>query len=406
MKTAIRQLFSRTLEVVSLFIIPTKRVVIHGFPANEGNAVEIARALSSMYGGEVVWLIDDPNNWTISAESNILPVKKVSVSGLWAYLTAECIFFTHGLFGDCRPGGDRIIVNLWHGDGFKFKAHAHESERSVYPADFVVGSTEMLTHQKAKDFRMPINSMLVTGNPRVDQFAKPSRSEVLKALGIDPSRPFVLWLPTFRKTAGKGSTPGWSDVSEDFDLGAAMQKIVDQVTMLGIQVVIKPHPQETATYRLPGATILSGELLSRHGSTLYQLLGSSAGIITDYSSVWTDYLILDRPIAFFMPDKEDYLATRGFAVPQIFDNLPGPDLQHADGLSHFVSAILGDEDQTAPIRMHAAELLGAAAATPGSISRNLVLRLDRLGALQRGGVDRNQVSIGNFDPLILFTGEE
>ena len=36
------------------------------------------------------------------------------------------------------------------------------------------------------------------------------------------------------------------------------------------------------------------------GTTLYGLLARSSALVTDYSSVWTDYLTLDRPIAFII----------------------------------------------------------------------------------------------------------
>ena len=40
-------------------------------------------------------------------------------AGSGAYLRAEAVFFTHGLYGSPRPSPRKPIVNLWHGDGPK-----------------------------------------------------------------------------------------------------------------------------------------------------------------------------------------------------------------------------------------------------------------------------------------------
>ena len=43
-------------------------------------------------------------------------------------------------------------------------------------------------------------------------------------------------------------------------------------------------------------------------------------MITDYSSIGGDFMLLDRPVIFFMPDLDDYLDERGL----YFDPLKSP----------------------------------------------------------------------------------
>ena len=52
-----------------------------------------------------------------------------------------------------------------------------------------------------------------------------------------------------------------------------------------------------------------------------ELLVCADVLITDYSSIFFEYLLLDRPIVFFVPDYEDYARDRGFYLD--FDSLPG-----------------------------------------------------------------------------------
>jgi CDP-glycerol glycerophosphotransferase len=88
-----------------------------------------------------------------------------------------------------------------------------------------------------------------------------------------------------------------------------------------LQIVIKPHPMDADRRRWRGAITISERDLVRAGVSLYGLLGLSRGLITDYSSVWVDYLLLDRPLAFMIGDRETY--ARKLRPPDMLDWLPG-----------------------------------------------------------------------------------
>jgi CDP-glycerol glycerophosphotransferase (TagB/SpsB family) len=44
-------------------------------------------------------------------------------------------------------------------------------------------------------------------------------------------------------------------------------------------------------------------------------------LITDYSSVWFEYLLIDRPIIFFAPDYSEYMEKRGMYLD--YNLVPG-----------------------------------------------------------------------------------
>ena len=74
---------------------------------------------------------------------------------------------------------------------------------------------------------------------------------------------------------------------------------------------------------------------------LYELLGMADKLITDYSSVYIDYLILDKPIGFFIPDLKKYSNDRGFYENNLNESLPGPILEQDNDLIDF---IINNED--------------------------------------------------------------
>ena len=68
---------------------------------------------------------------------------------------------------------------------------------------------------------------------------------------------------------------------------------------------------------------------------LYPLLGNCDYLLTDYSSVWVDYEIMDKPIGFVMDDIEQYRSSRGFNFDNMDKILPGPILSSLDSLISF-----------------------------------------------------------------------
>ena len=58
-------------------------------------------------------------------------------------------------------------------------------------------------------------------------------------------------------------------------------------------------------------------------------------LVTDYSSIWIDYLLLDRPIIYIPYDLEEYLRTKGLFL-EFEKNTPG---FKANNYKEFVSQI-------------------------------------------------------------------
>ena len=383
----LRSISSRFLEVLSFIIPPKAHVTIHGFPADEGNVVEVVAALSSRYKEKIFWLVDENDAWRVNSSlDNVVLLSKYSLRGLMRYVTAETVFFTHGLFGDTRPQRGRTFVNLWHGDGFKVKKEAEEAKRSLYPAQYTVGCTSLLTKRRAQDFRMPEETILHLGNPRMDQFYERPSEETRARLGLPHNQKYVVWVPTFRANHGAGATKGWSDVgTEAPNPNDAMASVVAELTRRGYAVIIKPHPQDRESRSVENTIVLDNSDLSTAGTTFYGLLGGSAAIITDYSSVWTEYLALDRPIGFVVPDKKQYLQTRGMYPSDLFEWLPGPMIEDASRVSDFVAELT---DLSSPAgrraRALAADKLGLIHGD-GQTTDDLLDALESISAFARAG---------------------
>ncbi len=335
--------FARALRPLLLVTPRRRHVFIAAWPADEGNAVETVRALARHYRGRIVWA-DAPSGERLRNlgidPARVVARSKNSLAGIWSFLTAEATFCTHGVYGCPKPVPGKSIVNLWHGDGVKVTAGAR-----IY-STYLVTSSPVLSRARVHHFRVPQQNLLVTGLPRIEQLRHPSSAEQLAALGIEPDRPFAVWMPTYRQADGAGLSGSFvdtADVTVDAQIARTIAPGLAALREQGIQIVAKPHPLDAVSRDDPGFILITDEAIRRAGTTLYHVLGASVGLLTDYSSVWTDYLALDRPIGFFMPDLEAYLSGRGLEPANSMDHLPGPLLRTVADFEHLGAEMRGEK---------------------------------------------------------------
>jgi CDP-glycerol glycerophosphotransferase len=386
----------RFLVQALVHVLPARNhTVVAGWPDEEGNSVEVLRALPSHTDGPVYWLVDsEPDEliWLldgVEGKERVRLLRKRSLAGLLAYATAQTIFFTHGLYGCPRPPKRKTFVNLWHGDGPKRTDTQHESPR--IPSSYVVAGTALWGQYKADFFGVPRTRLLVTGNPRIDQLARPLTDEQVDALGIPAEMPLVLWLPTYRSAHGPAGQR-WEDSSfrsASSDLRGQWCPALAEVNRLGLTVVVKPHPLDCDSFAETGLRVVSNKDLTQVHGSLYQLLARASGLITDYSSAWTDFLVLDRPMCFYCPDLEEYATTRGLNVPDLLTLLPGPLLERPDQLAPFLRRCLEEPESSAGLRRESVLRVGAETRL-GATARLLALVLPTSrnpGATTRSGPD-------------------
>ena len=80
-----------------------------------------------------------------------------------------------------------------------------------------------------------------------------------------------------------------------------------------IKLILKPHPQEEEliinyfkNYSMKNMLILKSKHLNKFQIDFYELLNSGDILITDYSSIFYDFLLLNKPIFFVPVDIEKY----------------------------------------------------------------------------------------------------
>ncbi|QAY59849.1 glycosyltransferase [Microbacterium protaetiae] len=227
-----------------------------------------------------------------------------------------------------RPG--QVYLNTWHGTplklmGFDMPDGAIESAntlRNLLSADYLLAANEFMAETMYEDayrLRNVYRGQIITeGYPRIDRqrLSPAQESDVRTELdrqGIAAGeRRIVLFAPTWR-----GSS--FSNPDDDLDALAAQVKALQSRVGDDTVVLLKTHQ---VVHALASTRPALRSILLPNTIPTNVLLGVAAALVTDYSSIFFDYLATGRPIVFFTPDADDYSAARGTYLS--LDELPGP----------------------------------------------------------------------------------
>jgi len=90
---------------------------------------------------------------------------------------------------------------------------------------------------------------------------------------------------------------------------------------------------------------LTNPELEEKGIHFYSLLKQTDALITDYSSVFFDYLLLDKPLAFTIDDIDSYSGNRGFVFENPLDYMPGEKIKNSEEFFSFIDNCVNGLDE-------------------------------------------------------------
>lgn len=310
-----------------------------GIGVAEG-ALAVAQELrASDAEARIFWAVADDAEAVAARDAGFEAVPRHSWAGFWATLRAGQVVVTHG-HGDANRFGifGARVTHLIHGAPLK-RLHldspvttAFAGPRALRPLLqwmyragstrvelFVAGSITAAERLRSA-YRVAPGRVRVLGDPRDDVLARQAadpalaaaaRSEVRTRLGLpnetDPAgspEPLVLYAPTWRDGEVDPAVPTPQEAE-------AIHQLMER---LGARLVIRSHPLGAGAYDAvwgPRVHALGADL----ARDITPLLGAFDAVITDYSSIAIDFALLARPIVWFAPDLETYVARRGLYEP-------------------------------------------------------------------------------------------
>lgn len=225
-----------------------------------------------------------------------------------------------------------VILNLWHGIPLKKIGMEQKNlawfTRKYYKYFFadnyegVVTTSSHLVHIMSRSFLVEPERIKVWGQPRNDVlFSSNSEGKGLEEVfsgELPPYEKVVLYAPTFRDHEPTQLFP-----FQDMDRECLCQWLEEKKIFLCIRL----HLYDQTGYQWIQELDRTGSrirfLNEDRTVDIMEALKEFDLLITDYSSIYMDYLLTGKPILFLPYDQEAYLKERGMNFP--YDQVtPGP----------------------------------------------------------------------------------
>lgn len=279
-----------------------------------------------------VWITDDPDVEEELRARGYSVRRRSTVGAKVVTLRAGVAFLSHELRDVvwwCTGGA--TIVQLWHGVSFKEKGWITREKQgtSILPVklfkqyvilnyDYFITTSDNLEALHREAFWVPPERILPLGYPRHDVLFDEIPGEDLGfqdgydrwTTGGDDTQ--VLYLPTWRDTGADPLT------DNDMDL----DRLDELLSEWDARLLIKLHP-----YTDRGDASASGYdniEIATDNFDIYPVLRNTDLLITDYSSVFSDFLILDRPLVFYAYDYDEFRRRNRELYFDYSEFTPGP----------------------------------------------------------------------------------
>lgn len=223
------------------------------------------------------------------------------------------------------------VLQLWHGTG-SIKKFGQDSntgrlreleKRHNANIDCLFVNSAGLVREYAGAFGVPESKVYATGLPRTDWLltllSDKDRAEKIEEIsgniakfmggGSLMDKKIILYAPTFR-----------DNETDNPKLHMNVSKLAETLPC-DYLIFLKLHPFVSRAFK--GSDLPAGVINVSDYQDLNELMVVSCGLITDYSSIIFDYVVLDKPMYFFADDILDFETNgRGFYL-DYRNELPG-----------------------------------------------------------------------------------
>ena len=277
-----------------------------------------------------VWTVNDEDDYYLQEikgiSKNIIHVKRESFQYIRYLAQAKYLInnTTFPFYFQKKHG--QVYINTWHGTPIKtLGKHVkgtmgqHKNAiRNFLQCDYIINpnkfTCDIINH--AHDLQGLFNGYIVDeGYPRMDLTINADKNKakelLAKVLNMDINKKIILYAPTWRGELGRIN----NNSNEIFNTIKYMHSEIPD----GYILLLKVHG---LTYKYIAKDENIKKLCIPDWVETNELLSVVDVLITDYSSIFFDFLPMKKPVIYFIYDKEKYQNERGLYIN--FENMPGP----------------------------------------------------------------------------------
>ncbi|HHX67264.1 MAG TPA: hypothetical protein GX708_04300 [Gallicola sp.] len=317
-------------------------ILFTSFPDFSGNSRALYKYMIKKYNKQMnlIWVVETQSAFNALSEKGIKCIFKESEEFCHAIDKADLLFDTHGQFSNLDLK-NKIYVNLWHGIPIKKIGYWLDkkdlTEMDIVFLNNVSNKTDLLTTPSqfsssllSVAFNIKIEKVLTLGMPRLDDFSSDdltSKFEKIIKTKKQRYKKIIIYLPTFRQGCGRYNDGTISNNNilnlNDYDETILLKYLKGNDYLM----LVKHHPsEETEIFKTKSGNLVyfNDSDLGKYDMSLNELLKCTDMLITDYSSVFIEYLALSKPIIFLDTDISIFERNRGLILKDKDLWFPGP----------------------------------------------------------------------------------
>lgn len=266
------------------------------------------------------------------------------IRSIMYFMCSKHVFYTTGQI-PIKPSNNQIVIHLDHGAaGYKtFGALSNIHNGKEFYFTYYTAPSKLYVPIVVKALLCKEENVIINDEPVIDTMLT---SKVKYNLGN--YKKIGIWLPTFRQS----DYLRYSDSSEENLIPMFEPEQYDELNnelkKYKIKLIVKIHSgQNLKKFTRKDFSnldiITESDMLNRKWE-LYSLMAQMDFLVSDYSSAYLQYLLMDRPLGFVVPDFEEYQKYRG----SVFDNpkayMPGHIIEKKEELYAFLKDISEEND--------------------------------------------------------------
>lgn len=243
-----------------------------------------------------------------------------------------------------RP--EQTYLNVWHGTPLKKMGYdvvggaedARNILRNFLAADFLLSQNSFMTEQMYLSGYKLTNvfrgAIIEEGYPRTDAMFGLDAGHLARVAlgnrGIETKgRKVLTYAPTWRGESFYRPNADASRLKSTLKALRSLPGLKDWAILLKAHQVIVDQLVDDPEF---------AEFLVPNDVPANEVLAITDVLVSDYSSIFVDYLATGRPVAFHIPDVDSYSSSRGLYIT--VDELPGPVSTTVEDLCDHVSTIV------------------------------------------------------------------
>lgn len=340
-------IFSKLIKILKL----RKIILFESSPDFSDNTLYvfnelIKRGFNKKY--KFIWVLnnDDSNN-KFDNLKNVKAISRESSEFKYYYSFVAKIIICCNNFLPKRNEKQKVVF-LGHGAAIKDVRGKYEVPKT-YTNDKGITLSPFIAEYDSKTMNAKPDFMLHLGYPRNDVLFH-EKLNLEKLFNVKADK-FIYWLPTFRrhKNVPKRICSSISiPIIHNEDNAVRINNAAEKNNTV---IIVKPHPAQDLSYikkmSLSNILFIDNAFLEEKGIENYRVLGSCDALLTDYSSVMYDYMLVNRPIGLCWEDIEEYKQLEGliFNDNELERVTKGcSKIYTCEDLEQFISDISADND--------------------------------------------------------------